>query len=332
MRRRRGRGWVWIVLVVVLSAAALVWAIRSFDLSAVSRIRWSYIPALLALSASAISVSALAAVAILRSLGHRAPIGQVGVIFLATLAANSASVAKLGIPLRIALFSRRLGIPLHAASAATFLEIAGPLLLSVVASLAGLVLFVDHLSGIVTGAVAACAAIALALWCPVRFADRVLAVLLRARPRWREAIVASLERFQRLLRAASMGRILLVIAMYGAVFALSAVRLFLISLALGETPSFLHVFLSARIAFVAGSLSMIPMGLGVRDASLGALLAISGISESAIPAILVIERVFSTGLPIVLGFVFSQILGVSWLRKRDEGNPQGHDPDTGAAT
>ena len=64
------------------------------------------------------------------------------------------------------------------------------------------------------------------------------------------------------------------------------------------------------MAYFAGQLSMIPMGLGAKDASLVALLGKSGVPAHTAIAFAAVDRVATTGLTLVIGAVCAGILGL----------------------
>jgi uncharacterized protein (TIRG00374 family) len=72
------------------------------------------------------------------------------------------------------------------------------------------------------------------------------------------------------------------------------------------------------ISITAGNLSMIPMGLGVRDASLTLLLVQLGVPNEIALSVTVIQRLFAPGWPLLLGLISANILGISEMTKRSD--------------
>jgi uncharacterized protein (TIRG00374 family) len=68
-------------------------------------------------------------------------------------------------------------------------------------------------------------------------------------------------------------------------------------------------------AFFLGSLSMIPMGLGVREGSLIFYLSQFGVPNEVAIAIVVVQRLLSTGLSLVLGITLASLLGLRNITK-----------------
>jgi uncharacterized protein (TIRG00374 family) len=74
-------------------------------------------------------------------------------------------------------------------------------------------------------------------------------------------------------------------------------------------------------AFTLGSLSLLPMGLGVRDAALVTLFVQAGADRDVAIAVAALDRLLSTGVPLLLGLLSAQILGLSAIAGR-KGRPQ----------
>jgi len=100
----------------------------------------------------------------------------------------------------------------------------------------------------------------------------------------------------------------------------------LIQILSGLTLALLVGFLQAKIsvwqaivvnstAFFIGAVSMVPMGLGVREASIFFYLRNLGIADGVIIPIAAIQRMLSTGLSFLLGMIFGAILGVEAINK-----------------
>ncbi|MBW1690866.1 MAG: flippase-like domain-containing protein [Deltaproteobacteria bacterium] len=67
-------------------------------------------------------------------------------------------------------------------------------------------------------------------------------------------------------------------------------------------------------AFFLGALSMVPMGLGVREASVLFFLYHVGVPKEVGLSIVTIQRLLSTGLNFTLGIIFGTVIGVKNIR------------------
>jgi uncharacterized protein (TIRG00374 family) len=86
---------------------------------------------------------------------------------------------------------------------------------------------------------------------------------------------------------------------------------FSVDLSLGQALT------AGSTAFFIGAISMIPMGLGTRDASLLFYLKLLGVSGGIGISIVTVQRLLSTGLSFVLGMIFSGILGIKNIRNQN---------------
>lgn len=83
-------------------------------------------------------------------------------------------------------------------------------------------------------------------------------------------------------------------------------------------------------AFFLGAISMIPMGLGVREASVLIYLKHVGIPNEIGLSIVTVQRLLSTGVSFLLGIVFGMVLGLgtptqNQLAMMDSENPKGEE-------
>ena len=95
-------------------------------------------------------------------------------------------------------------------------------------------------------------------------------------------------------------------------------RLYLVLYALGWTVDWLALLAAFTISIAAGNLSLIPMGLGVRDASLTLLLAQIGVPKEVALSAAVVQRLFAPGWPLLLGLISANVLGLSSLINRSD--------------
>ena len=86
--------------------------------------------------------------------------------------------------------------------------------------------------------------------------------------------------------------------------------LVLLSHFLSEELSLWQATTANSAAFFLGAISMIPMGLGIREASVLIYLKHVGIPNEIGISIVTVQRLFSTGLSFLLGIIFGAILGL----------------------
>ncbi len=93
----------------------------------------------------------------------------------------------------------------------------------------------------------------------------------------------------------------------------SAINLMLLARFFSADLSLWQAVVAASTAFFLGALSMVPMGLGVREASVLFYLHHLGISNEVGLSIVTIQRLLSTGLSFGLGMVLVALLGLKNL-------------------
>jgi uncharacterized protein (TIRG00374 family) len=91
---------------------------------------------------------------------------------------------------------------------------------------------------------------------------------------------------------------------------LSGINLMLLAYFFSANLSLWQAVIAQSAAFFLGALSMVPMGLGVREASILFFLYHIGIPKEVGLSIVTIQRLISTGLTFSLGLIFGTIIGV----------------------
>jgi len=96
---------------------------------------------------------------------------------------------------------------------------------------------------------------------------------------------------------------------------LSGITLVLLTSFFSKEISLWQAVVANSTAFFLGAISMIPMGLGVREASILFYLKHLRITNEIGISIVTIQRLFSTGLSFALGVIFGSILGVRHIKE-----------------
>ncbi|KPK45960.1 MAG: hypothetical protein AMJ77_06620 [Dehalococcoidia bacterium SM23_28_2] len=105
---------------------------------------------------------------------------------------------------------------------------------------------------------------------------------------------------------------------YAAMFVFVGVRSFYAFQLFGGSMNVMELVGISAAAFTLGSVSFLPMGLGVRDATLVALFIQAGADRDAAIAVAALDRLLSTGVPFLLGVLSAQVLGLrAVLRPKD---------------
>jgi len=93
-------------------------------------------------------------------------------------------------------------------------------------------------------------------------------------------------------------------------FVLVGIRSFFAFQLFGGSMNVVELVGITAAAFTLGSLSLVPMGLGVRDATLVALFVQAGADRDVAIAVAALDRLLSTGVPLLVGILSAQILGL----------------------
>ena len=253
----------------------------------------------------------------LKGMGYKSSLKSLYLISTSSMAANYTTPIKIGIPLRVYLYKKFLGIPLSHGTASLaieiFLETMIPALVSIFAITTlfkeyslKIPLFVIFLLFLFFYATV--------FFDPVRFRKTT------SKFHFHNKLDKLLEfgmNFQEGIKHASKKSIFVFSLLLLVMYAISALRLFVVLLMFGVEISPVHLLYVQLISFVAGSISMIPMGLGVRDAGIVVLLMNLGVTNEVAISAALMERLLTTGLPLVLGAISASALGVKFFEFRD---------------
>lgn len=94
----------------------------------------------------------------------------------------------------------------------------------------------------------------------------------------------------------------------------SGINLVLLAYFFSADLSLWQAVIAQSAAFFLGALSMVPMGLGIREASVLFFLYHVGIPKEIGLSIVTIQRLISTGLNFALGIMFGAVIGVKNIR------------------
>jgi uncharacterized membrane protein YbhN (UPF0104 family) len=271
---------------------------------------------LLILSAVAAPYCILAGTDWNRSLGH------LYLVVTASLAANYSTPVKAGIPLRVYLYKRIMGIGLATGSALVGLELLLGTVVPAVISILALVLLLPRGELAVPALVGAGAAVAVAAIALVRSRsyDRVVGRL--PLPGIARRLLAPGGGFVAAVRGVPLSSLAAASGVYAAMFVFVGVRSFYAFELFGGSMNVMELVGISAVAFTVGSVSFLPMGLGIRDATLVALFVQAGADRDVAIAVAALDRLLSTGVPFLLGILSAQILGLRAVVKPKDFNSE----------
>ena len=299
----------WLVLPLTLGAGAFLLG-RFYELPNVVHPNPLGIALIVLLTGILVACSVAIAHCLLAGAGVNRSVGRLYLIVTASTAANYSTPVKAGIPLRVYLYKRLMGISPATGGALVGLEIVLATLVPAVISLLALLLFLPEGGPAVAAVVVGAAGGAVAALAFVRSAsyDRLIARL--TLPRIARRVLAPDGDIVVALRRVPVKSLASAAGIFAAMFAFVGVRSFLAFQLFGGSMNVVELVGISAAAFTLGSLSLLPMGLGVRDATLVALFVQAGADRDVAIAVAALERLLSTGVPLLLGILSAQILGL----------------------
>lgn len=296
--------------VLVVAGGAAVWALRSFDLRAMAGTldgsAWLGVALLFLLSTLlAIAPSWL----FLRRAGHRIPFASFSGIMLASQAMNATNPLRVGFPFRVYLLKERYGVSLGTGSLLIPLE--G--FMALVVALGAALLFAPLHDQVLDGpwstllVLAALLGLTAAVVAGRLAGQGRLPVSPRLPQRIRGALKSVGESLSHVTPASLFAFAIFYLASDVAVAGILKVAVS----GSGFDVSLSYLVSAYCGAYLLGSISLMPQGLGTRDASLGLFLHAAGASpEQAAYAALVV-RAATTGFSFVLGILAAWAMGLS---------------------
>jgi len=299
----------WLVLPLTL-AVGIFLLVRFYEIPSVVDPNPLAIALIVLLTGLLVTGSVAAAYCILAGADGNRSVGQLYLVVTASLAANYSTPVKAGIPLRVYLYKRFMGIGIATGSALVGLEVLLGMLVPAVIALFALVLLLPERGPTVPAVVAAGAALAVAAIAFVRSGSYDRAISRLPLPRIARRALAPGGDIVTAVRGVPLWSLGAAAGIYAAMFVLLGVRSFYAFQLFGGSMNVMELVGISAAAFALGFVSFVPMGLGVRDATLVALFVQAGADRDVAIAVAALDRLLSTGVPFLLGLLSAQILGL----------------------
>jgi len=307
------RSWIAsavVVLLFVLSGVLLAYLLRGMDWELVQRATPGTFLLVLVVSMLGTLVYTLLIYLLIRGSGYVTTLWRAYLVLTASLSVNYVTPVKMGIPLRIYLYNHFMDIPIAIGTALVTVETLVGVLTPACIAVVGIALLFHSVSPVPPLILLALMGIGLLFLLRARFECWQPALERVPFARLLKRLMRFVVRVQSGLRCLSPAVILSVVILDLLMFGLQTVRLWLVLRVFGSAPSPWLLLAVLTISVTAGNLSMIPMGLGVRDASFVLLLAQLGVPNEVALSVGVIQRLFSPGWPLLLGLISTNVLGV----------------------
>jgi len=299
----------WLLLPITVGVGVLL-LIRFYDIPSVENPNPLGIALIVLLTGLLVACSVAIAYCLLAGTDANRSVGQLYLVVTASTAANYSTPVKAGIPLRVYLYKRLMGIGPATGSALVGLEIILATLVPAVISLFALLLFLPEGGPAVAAAVAAGVGGAVVALAFVRSGSYDRATARLPLPRIARRVLAPDGDIVVALRRVPLRSLGAAAGIFAAMFLFVGIRSFCAFQLFGGSMNVVELVGISAAAFTLGSLSLLPMGLGVRDATLVALFVQAGADRDVAIAVAAFDRLLSTGVPLLLGILSAQILGL----------------------
>ncbi|WP_100961723.1 lysylphosphatidylglycerol synthase transmembrane domain-containing protein [Bosea sp. FBZP-16] len=286
---------------LLVGAAALFYLLRHVDWRVLAALGPWPLLALCASTVLMIVLHAAGAAALLHGMRYPAKVGDVMTAMLAAGTVSLAGDPKLGVPARLAFYKMLAGIPVSVGAAQTTIESLLWLFL-----MGAIMVIPGPLAGdralplsLAAAAMLAAGVAAVALGPPVL--DRLWGVgrLFRAS--------GPIRKFVLDLRSAMLGlrpgALALATFWLATTYVVDVASIWFLGRALGAEIAPSAIGHAVVISYLAGAVSLLPLGIGVRDVTFVLLLQQAGAPAEAAAAIALVHRTLRTALPLLLGLV-----------------------------
>ena len=293
-------------IIIIFLIAVAMWL---SEIDMIEKIDISQIIFLCILTILPFFIYALTLRVLLEILGIRKSFEKVYLILTASFAANYTIPLKIGIPLRVYLYKKILGVPIVVGATSMILEILLWLIIPVSITLIALLTIFP------VGEFIILPILILILMILVIFSlfhlDKFLAIIPFGKKFMgkicTEDIFDNLKRFKK-------RHVIVISSAFLSLHIISAIRLFLLFGIYGVNGDILQALIIQSISLVIGTLSLVPMGLGTKDVSLLVLMENLGITTETAISIVLLERILTTGVGFLLGMISISILSLEKLK------------------
>jgi uncharacterized membrane protein YbhN (UPF0104 family) len=251
---------------------------------------------------------------LLVSLGTSPRLKNLVAIHFTSMAAHYSTPAKLGFPVTILLLKQLEDIPYTVGTTMVLIELVVSIAICGLIGAVGTLCYFSERSLVIP----------LSVLAVVLVFSIVIGTFFRAKfPQ--NFLSRSIGRVSKAFRLLSFKRLVVYTGLQGAVQFCAGLNLFLLCVFFSVDISYVQAVVTGSAAFFAGALSMVPMGLGVREGSVLFYLDRFGITGPSALSVVTVQRLLSTGLSFFLGMVFGGSLGLkkslAYLSKEKEDTP-----------
>ena len=239
---------------------------------------------------------------LLYSLSFQAKLKNLIYIHFSTMAAHYSTPAKLGFPLAVYLLNKSEKVPYAAGTAMIFVELfVSTGICGIIALFGSLFYFADNMQTVIFALLCILAISAICFQ---------IGVSLLKKKEKKGRISAFIGRAYNSFRQIPPINLIIYILIILFIQVIGSLNLVFLCLFFSTPLSVISALIASSTAFFLGAMSMIPMGIGIREASMLYYLHHFGISNEIGIAIVTVQRLISTGLSFALGSVAGMFLGI----------------------
>lgn len=255
---------------------------------------------------------------ILDGLGHSIPLKDIFLVMSSGGAATFVGDPKIGIPTRVFLFRTILKIPVSTGTASIVIEtvlwlyLIALIMIAPVQTIWGAKYYIASLAALL---------FVVMTTLTFRFFPHIKKWLPKAYKEGRLVKTQTfINDFLESLALIKKTALLKASASFACGWFINALSLYFITKGFGVSINVFQLLYVSVFAYLVGTFSMLPMGLGARDLSLTFLLTQLGASGDIAALTAIVQRVFRTFLPLAIGVVSINILGGKQIFKKEEFN------------
>jgi uncharacterized protein (TIRG00374 family) len=238
---------------------------------------------------------------IIYALNHSSRFKNLVLIHFASMAAHYSTPAKIGFPLTVYLLKKREDIPYSIGTALVLIELSVNMgMCGVFALMGSLFYFKEYVGNIINVLLILAGAGLIFLFFLVYFVKK---------QKSSNRVIIIVQQILEAFFTITYGKALVYGLIIGSTQIFSSVSLVVLCYFYTVEISIWQALTASSVAFFLGAVTMIPMGLGVREASMILFLSRFGIDNVTSLSIVTIQRLLSTGLSFILGSLVGAFLG-----------------------
>jgi len=316
--RSKKRGFFTLVIFII-SVAVGYYVVRKIDVSIILNLKIETISFILLGYGGVLFVRLLAVKIFLKDMGYECSIKTLFLILVSSYTVNYISPVKIGFPLRVYLYKKVLNIPAAIGTSLfaviSFVEVNVLTLLS----LLGIIFFL-HRFRYYLPAISVLILFILTFWILVFNCQKISKFFIKLPFKSKiKRVLNFMDNVQIGVKQVKMKSFTLIFVLFLLRMFISAFCSYFILSNFRFVKNIFHLLYIQSISFVAGFISMLPMGIFAKDVTVVVLLSQIGVSQDAAVSLAIVERLLWTVLPLLLGIVAINFLGIKlWGLKREE--------------